>query len=115
MSFCILVANEPRSYCEVISAAIRALRPLAEVFVAEPEDLDTEVARLLPDLVVCSSLSDVVEESVPAWIELYPGGSENVTVSLEGDRIMLTRLGFDRLLSIVDQAERLRRSARAVS
>jgi hypothetical protein len=37
-----LVANEPFIYREAISAALKVLRPSAEIFMAEPEDLERE-------------------------------------------------------------------------
>jgi hypothetical protein len=53
----VLVANEPTIYREVISAALKELRPSVEVFAAASEDLDQEFLRLLPRLVVCSTLT----------------------------------------------------------
>jgi hypothetical protein len=58
-----LIANEPRVYREVISDVLMRLRPLIEVFCCvEADDLDREVARLGPHLVICSRLTDSVRE-----------------------------------------------------
>jgi predicted glycosyltransferase len=54
-----LIANGPAMYREVISAALRELRPDIEIFTAEPEDLETEFLRLLPRLVICSRLMTI--------------------------------------------------------
>ena len=100
-----LIANGPAMYREVISAALRELRPDVEVFTAEPEDLEGEFLRLLPQLVVCSRLTKRVELGAPVWIELYPDGATHAVVgSLDGSRTILPGLDFDTLLSILDSA-----------
>lgn len=100
----LLVANEPRSYRETLSTVIAQLRPRLEVLTAEPTDLDREVLRSLPDLVVCSRLSGAVELEAPAWIELYPEGTSQTVVSMNGERYTYPGMDFDTLLSILDHA-----------
>ena len=68
----VLLANELCSYREVMAATIGCLRPDVEVFTVEPEDLDGEVVRLAPDLVLCSWLTPMVA-GLPNWVVLYPG------------------------------------------
>jgi hypothetical protein len=98
-----LIANGPAMYREVISAALRELRPGIEVFTAEPEDLDGEFMRLLPQLVVCSRLTKRVELDAPVWVALYPDGAPCVVVgSLDGSRRTLPGMDFGTLLSILD-------------
>jgi CheY-like chemotaxis protein len=102
----ILVANEPRSYREVIGAALQALKPNVEVLTIGPEELDREVERSAPDLVLCSRLSPTVEDEVPAWVELYPNGDPLVAMSIDGLRMTaIDDIGLDNLLWIVDRAE----------
>jgi hypothetical protein len=87
----------------VISVALRELRPGIEVFTAEPEDLDGEFVRLLPQLVVCSRLTTRVELGAPVWVELYPDGAPYAVVgSLDGSRRTLPEMDFDTLISILD-------------
>ena len=98
-----LIANGPAMYREVISAALRELRPNIEVFTAEPEDLEAEFLRLLPQLVVCSRLTKRVERGAPVWVELYPDGAPHAVVgTLDGSRRTLPGMDFDTLLSILD-------------
>jgi hypothetical protein len=98
-----LIANGPAMYREVISAALRELRPDIEVFTAEPEDLESEFSRLLPHLVVCSRLTKLIEHDAPVWIELYPDGASHAVVgSLDGSRTILLGMDFDTLLSVLD-------------
>ena len=98
----VLVACELKSYREAIASAFRVLRPDVEVFEAEEEDLDREVERLAPDLVVCSRLSERVEDRVPNWVELYPGCGSRSVVSLRGERSTFEEIELSDLLSIVD-------------
>jgi hypothetical protein len=98
-----LIANEPAMYREAISAALKELRPGIEVFTAEPEDLEGEFLRLLPQLVVCSQLTKHVELDAPLWVELYPDGAPYAVVrSLDGSRTTFSSMTFDTLLSILD-------------
>jgi hypothetical protein len=77
----VLVANELRSYRETIARVITGLRPDVEVHEVEPEDLDAKVARLRPDLVICSRVTSTVESCVPVWAELYPDHKVRVLAS----------------------------------
>ena len=98
-----LIANTPAMYREVISATLRELRPGIEVFTADPEDLEREFSRLLPQLVVCSRLTKRVELEASVWIELYPDGASHAIVgNLDGSRTVLPSLDFDTLLYILD-------------
>lgn len=99
----VLVACELRSYREAIATAFRALRPGVEVFEAEEEDLDREVGRLDPDLVVCSRLTALVEDRAPSWVELYPGSGSHSVVSVRGERSTIEEIQLSDLLSIVDR------------
>jgi hypothetical protein len=98
----ILVACELRSYREAIASAFRVLRPGVEVFEVEEEDLDREVERIVPDLVVCSTLSERVEGRVPNWVELYLECGSRSVVSLRGERSTVEEIELTDLLSIVD-------------
>jgi hypothetical protein len=98
-----LIANEPAIYREVISAALKELRPDIEIFISQPDDLEGEFLRILPQLVVCSRPTKLVEREAPAWVELYPGGASHAVVkSLDGSRRTLPTMDFDTLLSILD-------------
>jgi hypothetical protein len=98
-----LIANEPAIYREAISAALRELRPGIEVFTAEPEDLEDEFLRLLPEFVVCSQPTKRAGSDASVWVELYPdGASHSVVRSIDGSRKTLFSMNFDELLSILD-------------
>jgi hypothetical protein len=102
----ILVACELQSYRQALAAAFRELRPDVEVFEAEKEDLDREVERLGPDLVVCSRLTARVEDHAPSWVELYPNHGVRSVVSVLGERSTVEGIQLSDLLSIIDRAQR---------
>jgi hypothetical protein len=82
----ILVANEFASYRQALALALRELRPHLEVFEAESESLDGEVARLRPDLVICSRATHTVRQRVANWVELYPECKPYSTFYISGRR-----------------------------
>ncbi len=101
----ILLTNEPRSYREAIAGAVRALKPNTEVFVAGPENLDAEVKRRSPHLVVCSQATPLVERRSLVWVELYPDHGSISTVSIDGERSTVVDIELADLLITVDRAE----------
>jgi hypothetical protein len=101
----ILVANEPQAYRDVVAMAIRVFRPQMEVIVVEPEDLDREIVHRDPTLVVCSTLTEIVETRMFAWILLYPDGKTRAEISLSGQRTSLGDIELTLLLSTVDEAK----------
>ncbi len=98
------MTNEPRAYRESIAAVVGQLRPDADVRCAEPEDLDGEVARFSPDMVVCSRVTRTVEGRVPVWVELYPDYAARSVASVGGERAEFAEIQLPDLLSIVDEA-----------
>ena len=103
----ILLANEPRSYRETLAAAIRILKPNIEVFVVDPDELDSEVERLGPQLVICSRTTPTVEMQSLAWVELYPEYSSESVVSVGGERSTISWIELADLLRVIDRTESL--------
>ncbi|HKG25483.1 MAG TPA: hypothetical protein VKB09_07525 [Thermomicrobiales bacterium] len=102
----ILVANEPRTYREALTLAVRAERPLLDVRAVDPADLDREVARCRPALVVCSELSPTVELRSAIWVLLYPEGARLAVVG-DGEAPAVTGdLDLPGILDLVDRAVR---------
>ena len=99
----ILVANELRSYREAIAGVFRDLRPNVEVSDAEPEDLDREVTRLRPDLVVCSRVTPLVESSAPTWIELYPNCKPHSVIYTGSQRRTIKDIQLSDMLEVLDR------------
>ena len=106
-NMCILVANEPRAYREVMAAAFHELRPQHDVITVAPDDLDAEVVRLDPQLVLCSRLTPTVQAHPLAWVMLYPDGETRAEICIAGQFSTVADLEFSSLLAIIDQTEDL--------
>ena len=103
----VVIANDLESYRDAISSALEALRPGMEVLNVRPEMLDSELSRSLPNVVIVSRRTALIEREVFAWIELYENHGPNVTVSLAGERKVYPNMDFETLLWTLDEAERL--------
>lgn len=102
----VLLANEPRVYREVIADAVEKLRPLIEVVVCRSEDLDLEVSRIEPHLVICSEATEAVRGGSSVWIVLYPDGEDRAEIGGSGEGVPLplaTKVAD--LLKAIDEAE----------
>ena len=103
----VLVVNELRSYREAIAQALESLRPAVEALIAEPEDLDREVARLRPDFVICSRATPAVESRVPVWVELHPNCGTRSRVGVRGETASVEEVRLDDLLALLDRTRGL--------
>lgn len=86
---------------------LRALRPDVEVVLAGSEDLDAEVERLIPELVVCNSATRKVRDSGISWVEVLAFNGQDANVCLGGELSTIEDAGMDDMLRIVDETERL--------
>ena len=100
----VLVANELASYRESIAAVLRYSFPDLEVFEATSADLNREVLRLRPELVICSRATSLVRDRVPNWVELHPECQALSTFYLEGEHSVKEQVELSDLLSIVDRS-----------
>jgi hypothetical protein len=100
----VLLANEPRSYRQAITGALQALRPDVEFEEVEPENLDAEVGRRDPQLVICSVATPAVQAAVSSWIELYTDHGSISSVSIHLEKSKVDGMEIPDLLQIVDRA-----------
>jgi hypothetical protein len=106
----VLVAfgEEHRAYREVVAAGIRIMRPRADVATSTPTELEGEIGRFDPHVVVCVAPSPVADTAVrPAWVtlDLRPGRAAKVRVGSR--RRELPSPTLEDLLRVVDEAEEL--------
>jgi hypothetical protein len=106
----VLVAFELRSYSEAIGGAIQTLRPHLEVAITEPDELGAKVARLDPELVLCSRANITDRNDKPAWVEFSPYEGSRATVYVGGEYSKLEKAELADLLAIVDLTEDLMRA-----
>jgi hypothetical protein len=107
----VLVANEPRTYREVLVDALRVLRPQVEVSAVASYDLATEIERLRPHLVVCSWLSTAMPVGPLSWVVLYPHEENRAEVFTAGEHATIAGVGFGDFLAIIDRTELLCRAS----
>jgi len=96
----ILIGNNLPLYREVLVTMFRATCPGVTVHDVSHLDLDTEVARIRPCLVVCSDVSQAIAEHCHAWILLFPDQRDEAIVSINGERRVLPHAGFSELLRV---------------
>jgi hypothetical protein len=96
----ILVANELTSYRQSIAFVFRELHPNADVLEVHPQTLDWAVARLGPDLVICSRVTAAVKDRAANWIELYPEYRPFSTFCIGGEHRAIEDVQLSDLLSV---------------
>ena len=106
----VLVAmeDEYRAYREVIAAGIRALRPGAKATTVPLGALEEEVARLDPQVVICSRPEPAGAGAGLAWVELSPDPIRPMKVRL-GVAAPTAAVGptLEGLLAVLDEVEEL--------
>ena len=103
----VLITIAPLSYRQVLMLTLQRLRPRIEVTLSRPEELDGEVERLVPDLVVCNAVTQRVRDRVGSWVEMLVYDSLGANVCVRGVSSTLEYAGTEALLAIVDETERL--------
>jgi hypothetical protein len=102
----IAMEDEYRAYREVIAAGIRTLRPGTEVAAIALERLEGELARLDPEVVVCSRPGGTMEmEGRFAWVELSLDPRRSTKISRGGRQSESTNPTLEELLAVMDEAE----------
>jgi hypothetical protein len=66
----IVFSNQPLAYREAIAAAVGSLRPEIVVSCSDPGDLDAEIMRVDPHLVVGSEIAESLRARLSSWIML---------------------------------------------
>ncbi len=103
--WCILLANEPRSYREVIAGTLRQLRPQWPIADVEPEVLPAHLGRCARPFVIASRLSELARQRACGWVLLYPDYEDRAVIGLAGEETTVEGLDFDGLLAALDRAE----------
>lgn len=97
--------EEYRAYGDAIAGALGDLRPRAELAVAEPADLPTEVARTSPHMVISSLPKAADPARTLAWVELpYEPGSAG-TICFGNECLEAYGLDLGDLLAVIDRTE----------
>ena len=107
----ILVAfeNDYRAYADALAKAIRAARPHLDVATLGLEGLQTEVTRLDPHVIICSSPNPATEqqEGKLAWVELSVDPHRPSKFCVSGRRWESLNPSLEELLGVVEETEQL--------
>ncbi|CAN5873970.1 hypothetical protein BH18ACT11_BH18ACT11_00740 [soil metagenome] len=96
--------NGFHAYQGALAAAIRILRPDAEVMTVEPAKISGATKRFGPDVVITSRPEQANIEGVSAWVELSLDPSQASKVNVNGVRSEIVNPTLDKLLVIIDEA-----------
>ena len=101
----ILVAFEDsyHAYRDTIAAVIRILRPEIEVKSITLEELEGELERFDPEVVICSGHKEVELCTRLAWIELSVDPTIPAKISVGGRHFEQTNPTVEELLEIIDE------------
>jgi len=102
-----------RVYGQAMAAAIREFRPNVEVAVVEGDDLESEVERFDPQLVITSPpLPENPVDDRLARIELSPEPDQPSRFRVGDRQWESTNPTLGEIFPVVDETKRLRRAAR---
>jgi hypothetical protein len=98
-----LIAIDPLSYREILALVLEERRPDARVKAVASHELDQEVARCAPCLVVCDRVTPKVRATARSWVHVLPPELRDVTVSVGlRHHARIKDAGIDDLLAVVD-------------
>jgi hypothetical protein len=89
----------------VIAAGIALLRPSIEVATTRPEELEQEMARIDPQVVVSSQSEVTSPAPVQAWVKIPTDPAQPAEVLFGGRRRTVSGLTLEALLAVIDEAE----------
>ena len=104
----IVYEDSHRSYGEAMVGAVRASRPgLEEVALAHLRDLEAELERFDPHLVVSSRPNTFEVGGRAAWVLLSDDPEEPSEVCIDGHHRRLENPGLEQILEIIDETAEL--------
>jgi hypothetical protein len=103
----VAIEDDYRSYRDVIAAGIRVLRPRTEVETAPIGELEEQIKRFDPQLVVCSQPNTLASRRRAAWVELPLDPIHPTKICVAGRYSKRTNPTIYVLLAIIDEVEEL--------
>lgn len=97
----IVLANDPQAYRDALTFAFTTCCPEGTVVAVTPTALDVAIATHHPDVVICSTLTEIVETRVPVWVLLYPDGARLAVTSVRGIRTTSPDVALDDLVALI--------------
>ena len=107
MRVLVAIEDDYRSYREVIAAGICVLRPRTEVETAPMEELEEQVERFDPQLVVCSRPNTLASRRCAGWVELPLDPTRPTKICVAGRYSKRINPPIAVLLAVIDEVEQL--------
>ncbi len=107
MRVLVAIEDDYRSYRDVIAAGIRVLRPRTEVETAPIGELEEQIERFDPQLVVSSQPNTLASRRRAAWVELPLDPIHPTKICVAGRYSKRTNPTIYVLLAIIDEVEEL--------
>lgn len=101
------IEDEFRSYRGAIAGGIQVLRPHTEVVAIGVENLEMELARFDPHVVICTLPDSASTSEWLAWVQLSLDPLRPSLVSVAGRRSEQRNPTLDNLLVVIDEVEDL--------
>ncbi len=112
MRVLIIYEDSHRSYGEAMVGAVQASRPGLEVTLAHLRDLEAELQRFDPHLVVSNRPNTIDPSERAAWVLLSDEPEEPSEACINGRHRGLENPGLEEMLEIIDETEELVRAGR---
>jgi hypothetical protein len=103
----VLIAITPAMYQQTLALFLKEYRPSAKVETTDLANLNPEVERFGPDLLICHETSTEIRKRVFSWIEIRYTNSLDAIVSVEGKETRIEDIDIEELLGVLDQTEEL--------
>jgi hypothetical protein len=94
-------------YSDAMERAIRDSRPHLEIEIARTSELEAEIERFDPHMVLCERPNPAQPGGRGAWVKSSYEPGESSEVCLDGQRWELDNPTMGELLAIIDETERL--------
>src|SRR5918997_5775085 len=114
MRVLIIYEDSHRSYGQAMLSAVRASRPGLEVALAHLRELEAELERFDPHLVVSSRPNTFEVRGRAAWVLLSDDPEEPSEVCIDGHHRRLENPGLEEILKIIDETAELVRTGRGL-
>jgi hypothetical protein len=112
MRVLVVYEDSYRSYGQTMVGAIRGLRPCVEAELIQVRELEAEVKRFDPHLVICNRPNTVDPGARVAWVRLSDDPDEPSEFCLAGRRWGSENPELEDVLKIIDEMEELLREGR---
>jgi hypothetical protein len=92
-----------RTYRDAIAAVLRILRPEAEVKSTTLEELEEELERFDPQMVICSVHKEVESGTRLVWIELPVDPTMPTKITVDRHHFERTNPTVEELLEVIEE------------